>query len=164
MKKLSLLVASLAMSSAVLAGSPDVRVNYGQPGPSAGTGFGALKPLHKVSRLDETHLAVLEQIPAIVDAMVYENDNERRRLEIDVAAGSQNGPVYHIAGVEHSDFRVRVSLYQGSALIDRVTYENASEGNMLEAGVVDAIKHFVSEPRVASLLGYTAGQQLATTE
>lgn len=164
MKKLNLFAASIAMSSAVLAGSPDVRVNYGQPGPSAGTGFGALKPLHKASRLDTAHLAVLEQIPAIVDAMGYEKDNKRRRLEIDVAAGSQNGPVYRIDGVERSDFRVRVSLYQGSALIDRATYENTSEGNMLEVGVGDAIKHFVSEPRTASLLGYTVDQQLAASK
>lgn len=160
MKNLVFFVFALLCSSIAFSSTADIRINYGEPGPTAGTGFADLSPLER-SAADQAIRDTLGSLEQLIQASLIGENNGKTRLIIDVAANHFSGPIVTVNEEVHTAFRVRLKVQRHRAVFEHRIYEIESEGDTFSQGLQAAVEDFLGRPKVAKLMGYDANQALA---
>lgn len=160
LKNLVFLAFTLLISSLAFSNAPDIRISYGEPGPTAGTGFADLEPVER-SAADQDVRDTLINLEQLIHASLIGENDSKTRLIIDVAADHLNGPITTVNDEVRTGFRVRLKVQRHRAVFEHRIYEIESEGDTFRQSLLAAVEDFLTRPKVAKLMGYDSSQALA---
>lgn len=162
LKNVFLLAVAVMISGLGFAQTPAIELNYGEPGPRAGTGFGDLRPVER-SKADAPVQAALQHIAELVRSGMHEDytGNSKTRLIIDVAADHSSGPVVNDNGKLRTEFRVRLKVQRHRAVFEHQIYQVSAPGDAFREELAKAVQGFMAQPEVARHFGYDSSQALA---
>lgn len=153
--------ALMLLSMFCFATTTDIKFNYGEPGPRAGTGFADLNPINRSDASADVRSA-MSDIQQWITAKLSESGTQNARLIIDVAADHFGGPVIERDGAKHTGYRVRLKVQRHRAVFEHRIYEVSGDGDVFREGLLNAVEDFIARPRVAQLLGYDLQRSIAS--
>lgn len=138
----------------------DVKFNYGEPGPRAGTGFADLNPTNRSDANADVRTA-MNDIQQWIIANLDTSSGQKARLIVDVAADHFDGPVVEKDGELQTAYRVRLKVQRHRAVFEHRIYEVSGSGDIFREGLINAVQEFIARPNVAQLIGYDQNQAVA---
>ena len=160
MKKAIAGAALWLLPSLSFAATTDVQLNYGEPGPRAGTGFADLTPTDRSDANADVRSA-MNEIQQWIVANLNESTGNKSRLVIDIAADHVKGPVVEKNGELQTGYRVRLKVQRHRAVFEHRIYEVSGNGDIFREGLISAVQDFIARPKVAELIGYDQRQSIA---